>query len=190
VPYLPELGTEALELTQQIQFEPSRASALIALVPHLPESLLPQALELTQQIQDAGSRAAALIALVPHLPELGTEALELTQQIQFEPSRASALTALVPHLPESLLPQALELTRQFQDKHYSAQAFQGMADRLIQLSTSIHFWHEVLHMLSHLRRDELLQTMAKLRPFIMSLGGREALQEMIKAMNEVCRQWR
>ncbi len=190
VSYLPEsLLPQALDITRQIQAEYSRAYALSALVPHLPE-LVTEALDTTRQIQDEYSRAAALNALGPHLPEsLLPQALDITQQFQAESDRATALSALVPHLPESLLPQALDITQQFQAEYHSAQAFQGMADRLIQLSTNIRFWHEVLHMLSHLRRNELLQTMAKLRPFIVDLGGKEALQETIRAMREVCRHW-
>jgi len=114
----------------------------------------------------------------------------VTRQIGDESARARALRALVPHLPESLLPKALEVTRQIGDEYSRAQAIQGWAHRLTQLSTSHAFWCEILHVLSHLRRRELLPTLVQMEAFIASLGGKEALLEMLQAMRQVCRQWR
>jgi len=191
VPHLPKsLLPEVLEVTQQIKNETGRAKVLSALVPHHSE-LVTEALEVTWQIQSEFFCIDTLSALAPHLPEsLLLESLKVTRQIQSESGRAKALKAIAPYLPKSLLPEALEITRRIRDKYHSAQAFQGMADRLIELSTSTSLWHEVLHILSHLRRNELLPTMAELRPFIVNLGGEEALEEMIRAMREVCHQWR
>ena len=98
MPHLPELASEALAVTRQIQDESARSYALRALVPHLPE-LASEALELTRQIQDEYARSSALRALVPHLPEsLLSEALELTRQIQDEYYQATALAGIAPKL--------------------------------------------------------------------------------------------
>jgi hypothetical protein len=147
-------------------------------------------MEFTWYIQNEYVRSRVLSTLVLHLPKsFLPQVFYLVQQIANESYRADALSNLIPHLPESLLPQALDQIRLMQSESNRARAFQGMAPRLTKLSTDLSFWSEVLHALSHLPRKELLPTLAQLEPFILSLGGKEAVQEMLQAMREVCRQW-
>ncbi|MBW4528323.1 MAG: hypothetical protein KME18_24610 [Phormidium tanganyikae FI6-MK23] len=190
LPHLPEeLMGEVLAVTREIQDESARAPALCALVPHLPE-LMGEALAVTRGIQDKFACADALRALVPYLPEeLMSEALAVIRAIRPEFVRASALCASVPHLPESLLNEPLECVKEMRDPYHKAKAFQGFTQQLTCISTTPRVWSETLHVFSALHRYELMTTLANLTSFLLTLGGNDALQEMLRAMREVCQEW-
>jgi hypothetical protein len=120
---------QGLAYAQQAQQDYTKASVIQALVPHLPESLLPKVLELVRTIRFEYSRANAFIELAKHHPKLYGEALEVTRQIQDESSRSEVLTALAEQLPE-LYPEALEVTRQIQDESSRSLALRALAEKL------------------------------------------------------------
>lgn len=95
---LPDIFSEALEVTQAIPDENGRALALRYLVPHLPEHRLESALEIARAIQDENHRVFALRTLAPRMPQIIPEALDALRLIQDELSRARALSELTPHL--------------------------------------------------------------------------------------------
>ena len=128
-PYFPDIYSEALEAARNISSEYSRAIALRALAPQLPENLLPEALEAARNISSEYYRAIALRALAPQLPEIYSEALEAARNISSEYSRAIALSALAPQLPE-IYSEALEAARNIRDESYRARALSALAPQL------------------------------------------------------------
>ena len=118
---------QGLAYAQQSQQDKAKASVIQALVPHLPESLLPKVLELVRTIRFEYSRANALIALAKHDPELYEEALAVTRAIQEESSRSDELRALAEHHPE-LYEEALAVTRAIQDESSRSFALRELAE--------------------------------------------------------------
>jgi hypothetical protein len=109
----------------------ARGQALVALAPHLPETLLREALAAATAISDDRSRAEALTALAPHLPEtLLREALAAATAISNDLARATALTALAPHLPETLLREALAAATAISNDRARATALTALAPHL------------------------------------------------------------
>ncbi len=112
-PYLPFQQRSAAvgyALNAATQIDPfllggySRAEALIALAPHLPESLLPDALTAASQIEDQYYRVRALIRLALRLPleqqaSVWTQAFAAATQITNVYNRVEVLTSIIPHLP-------------------------------------------------------------------------------------------
>jgi hypothetical protein len=181
---------QGLAYVQQIPEARRRADAIATILPHLPEELMGEVLAVTREIQDESARAPALCALVPYLPEeLMSEALAVIRAIRPEFVRASALCASVPHLPESLLNEPLECVKEMRDPYHKAKAFQGFTQQLTCISTTPRVWSETLHVFSALHRYELMTTLANLTSFLLTLGGNDALQEMLRAMREVCQEW-
>jgi hypothetical protein len=129
----------ALKAARAISFDGSRARALAALAPHLPETerpaVLRDALEAARAISDNVVRAHVLAALAPHLPETERpavlrDALETARAISDDDSRARALAALAPRLPETLLRDALEVARAISDDDSRARALAALAPLL------------------------------------------------------------
>ena len=123
-------GAQGLTYAQQVQSPHGRAQAISQVVPHLPESLLPEALEVTRSINDESARASALSALAEHLPKsLLPYALEVTRTLNSESSRASVLSILAEHLPE-LWPEVLEVTCSINSESSRASALSALAEHL------------------------------------------------------------
>ncbi|MEQ8999137.1 MAG: NB-ARC domain-containing protein [Coleofasciculus sp. B1-GNL1-01] len=95
---LPDIFSEALEVTQAIPDENGRALALSYLVPNLPEHRLESALEIARAIQDENHRVFALRTLASRMPQIIPQALDSLRLIQDELSRARALSELTPYL--------------------------------------------------------------------------------------------
>jgi hypothetical protein len=111
----------------------SRANALAALAPQLPEDLLPEALAVAQTIRNDLNRSQALAALVPQLPDdLLGEALATAGAIWYQRSRSQALAALAPRLPDDLLPEALAAARAIEDEQSRCEALAALAPRLAE----------------------------------------------------------
>lgn len=128
--------------------------------------------------------------LAPHLPqEMLQKTLEAALSIQYDLNRAHALSELAPHQPQ-VLPEALEATLGIQYDLNRAVVFSNLLSVLNLSSIKFHLWCEILHNLSHRARFELLQDIPKLSDAIIALGGTEALAETLRAIQEVCRQWR
>jgi hypothetical protein len=88
-----------------------------------------------------------------------------------------------------MLQEALRIARGIQDDSNRANCFSSL---LLALNVaSIKFlWREILHNLSHQYRYQLLEDIPKLSDAIIALGGIEALSATVRAIQEVCRQWR
>jgi|GEM_PF-1197518 len=126
----PEDPSNLLHSLSTIQNEVDRVSALIALIPHLPDTLLPNVLENIRSIQDAFSRFQGLAILATLLPEAVPEALQSALEIEDESTQLRALTSVVEKLPSELLPQALQVARTINDTFARARALIALVDKL------------------------------------------------------------
>jgi len=100
------------------------------LIPHLPDTLLPNVLENIRSIQDAFSRFQGLAILATLLPEAVPEALQSALEIEDESTQLRALTSVVEKLPSELLPQALQVARTINDTFARARALIALVDKL------------------------------------------------------------
>jgi len=76
-----------------------------------------------------------------------------------------------------------------QDKCYEAEVLSELLPQLKPSFFNFSLWKEILHLLAHRTREELLTDISKLSPFIIALGGKEALAATARAIQEVGRQW-
>ncbi|MGH8066267.1 MAG: hypothetical protein ACRERE_13740, partial [Candidatus Entotheonellia bacterium] len=128
-PHLPEprrieVLRQALEAVQEIyqsrddDWDAShRGSALLRLVPKLPEALLPEALEAAREIVSPQHQADVLMYLARHMPEsLVPRALRIVRSLQLEKDRAELLGSLALRLPSlsrlEIFKEALAAARQ------------------------------------------------------------------------------
>ncbi|MBE9508761.1 MAG: protein kinase [Chloroflexi bacterium] len=169
-----------LEAVRGIRDAGSRAEALVALIPHLPEVLLSQALaiacELPEEDKSAGTSPLpdALSTLAPRLPErLLQEALETAWTIQSEYYRAKVVAELASHLPgperEHVLLDAVAVAQGIDDEVEQATTLTGMSRHLsepllrdvlafVPTIQDERFWVNVLNELVHrLAESDLLE---------------------------------
>jgi hypothetical protein len=148
-------------------------------------------LELVQGIQTESDCFWALNKLIPQLPDhLLLRALEVAQGLKFESYRARILNKLVPRLSGELLNTALTMAREFRDCYHRAAVFQSLASKLSLISTDIDPLCEMLLVLSHLGRQELILGFSNLAGYIVQKFGKSALEEMVESMREVSYQWK
>jgi|694.fasta_scaffold01205_27 serine/threonine-protein kinase len=126
----PEAPSNLLNSLSTIEDETDRVSALIALVAHLPHSLLPNALEIVRNLQHTFSRFQGLAILATLLPEVVPEALQAALNITNESTLLRALTSLVEKLPVELLPQALQASLTIDDAFSRTRALIALVDKL------------------------------------------------------------
>ncbi len=127
--------TQALAITQLMAKGSQCASALAALLPHLPCELFRETVMIARSISDEAARAKALAVLAPHLPEaLLAEALTAAKRIGNAYARATALTGLAPHLSlieqSTVLAEALAAAKGISDEYARANALAGLAPYL------------------------------------------------------------
>jgi hypothetical protein len=123
---------EGLTYARRVPVPHTRAQALAALVPQLPESMresaLVEALANARVTTDETARARVLVALARHLTEaLLAETLNVAQGITDEAARALALVALSPRLPEALLIEVYESSRVIRGKTYRVNVLTALA---------------------------------------------------------------
>ncbi|MBN1372665.1 MAG: hypothetical protein JW987_12060, partial [Anaerolineaceae bacterium] len=171
-----------------------------ALAERLPEEqrkeVLGEALSLARGMQDEWARSRVLSALAERLPEeqLG-EALSLAQGMQAEGARSSVLMALAERLPEEqrkeVMGEALSLARGNQDGWARSRVLRLLAERLmvIQYDEKVRLWHQTLPVLSSRSRSYFLSDIAKLMPFLYSIGDENFLQDILHRVQEVCNWW-
>jgi hypothetical protein len=98
-----ELGAPqaALDQVRSIQDPQGRATALAALVPHLPPELIRDTHPLIAPPIDETDRVRSCVTLAPYLPaDLAMETLEAVRRLADPVQRIEALTNLAPYLPE------------------------------------------------------------------------------------------
>ncbi len=120
--YLPEIGSEALEIASSITEESERAAAIAELAPHLPENLLFQALEIAKNITSQFYRDNAIKKIVPYLSEnLLADNLKGKDKVKLANLAADSIAQLGPQMSEKKLSKALEnalkITSEFHRNH-------------------------------------------------------------------------
>jgi hypothetical protein len=93
-----------------------RNELLLALLPILPGSLIPELAEIARQTEDPGARVAGVLQMLDRLPtaergELIDTAVKAARAIEGEFDRVEALVSLAPRLAESQLSEALAAAR-------------------------------------------------------------------------------
>jgi hypothetical protein len=108
-----------------------RAGALIALIPKLPEKLLPQAIQTAQAIKHEQSRIQALLALNCKLTEDSLHLImPVIQSFADEVHRFRILESLALKLPVKLMPQVLQIVQEIQSENIRAYTIGAIADKL------------------------------------------------------------
>ncbi|MEO1446295.1 MAG: NB-ARC domain-containing protein, partial [Cyanobacteria bacterium J06635_11] len=124
---------QGLAYAQQARNPRQRAECISAIVPYMPQTLLPEVLNTISNIKDVTSRAYVLSKLAEHFPEVWPDVLTAIQQIQDRYGedrkrtegfsyRALALESIVHLLPSQYWSQALAIAREIQDVSDRAQA--------------------------------------------------------------------
>ena len=196
-PYLPAVMLrEALTIVKDIRHGEARARALVAMAPHLPETLFPEALTVGRETLYEDARMGALVGLAPHLPGAQLAgALEAIYEIEDEYSRAQGLAGLAPHLPEpsrrEALRKAVGAAKEIRYMDDRARALGALVPCLIQLPRFILYplWCETLSSLAQRTRQDILCDLQVLAPLIAELGGKEAIAETFRAIQNTGRWW-
>ncbi|ACK71265.1 NB-ARC domain protein [Gloeothece citriformis PCC 7424] len=124
---------QGLAYALQIQNYIFLISAISAIAPHLPSSLLLEAVSFARSIEDESDRARTLRELVPHLAKVSIEeALCVARSIEDKYYRASALSQLVTHRSE-LIEEALCVARSIEDKDDRASALSQLVTHRSEL---------------------------------------------------------
>lgn len=114
----------AVAHARQLHDVPTRVTALLELVPHLPEArrsaVVAEAIVNSRTMRDLETKARALAKAAAHLPQrqaaqIVAEALKAAEGVEVEAERADALSALVSVLPGCLGEQALALASTIED---------------------------------------------------------------------------
>jgi hypothetical protein len=161
---------QGLAYAQQTQDPEHRAACLAALVPHIPESLLPEVLETIAQIHDVTYRSFALAALAQRFPPYWPEVLLAIRQIQDRQdysgskrpgffSKAQGLSQIIHYLPSEFLVEVLDLARHIKSESHRADALGDLAPHL-----PLDLWPEALNLIRQIdpewRRADALGDLA------------------------------
>jgi len=185
----------------------ARAIALTGLAEHLSEEQkrksVNAALEAALTIRDEYFRDRALTGLAEYLSEeqIGA-ALEVALAIQDDYDRARALTGLAEHLSEEqkgeVITAALEAALAIQDRFKRSTMLDILIPILVQPETmnhidSICIWKNALHALSRYPRNEFINKLVILFPFMFSFfpnqDKEDAALSVFTAIREVCQWW-
>lgn len=181
------------EAAQTLHFERHVAWVLVALAPHLPDKVYATANRLTVE----RPRAQALGALAPHLAAGQHETellhmLEVAQDTRDKKTRVELLTALLPHLPtdyrDGVLQQVLGAAQNTQSRVATLFKFALPISATEPLSAYRAWWVSQRD-LAKLPRGECYQIIGEWIPVIENLGGEEALEGTLRAVEDVARWW-
>jgi hypothetical protein len=207
LPYLPEKPLQyALSTARTIRQDSERAKALSHLASQLPKTLQGQVVEEAittwKAIKEPLARIEAMIELLPFLPESLRERVCKESLVALPAigglTRDCLLGRLAPYLPESLLLEALAAARMIKwGSMVRRLVLPSLARRLITLShsTLTSLWlarqgeDNLLHFSAHRSRPEFLSDLRDLTPVIVTLGGKEAIVEIFRAIQDVGRWW-
>ncbi|MFG6103464.1 NB-ARC domain-containing protein [Leptothoe sp. EHU-05/26/07-4] len=178
-------AAQGLAYIQQVP-EPKRCSEyIVAIVPYLSESLLPEARTVIAKIQDSPYQVYTLAKLAEHFPSVWPDVLNAIPAIQDHQTiiprphdqsffcRAIALAKIITLLPENCLPQATILAYQIRGNAGQALALTALAIRnpelqseaLEKIQTIENFTEKayVLNRLSRVRPGLVPQALAVIR---------------------------
>ncbi len=211
-PFMPQ---EVLAISEQIQDENKRLEVLTAITPHFPQEVL----ENSKGIQDKKKRIEILLTIIPHLPQeihktVIADTLEIIYDLQEKKIQAEMLITLVPHLPEEIrktivqevLMLSLEVHNEesiwidlvgraeiweFDHERTRGTLFTKLIEHLLLFSRShlYDLWQETLPILSRHIRPDFLSDVEALIPIIHYLGGKKAVRDTWKAVQNASAWW-
>ncbi|MCP4548694.1 MAG: hypothetical protein GY835_19730 [bacterium] len=203
-PHLPErLLGEALAEAREIEDEGSRAQTFSGLALYLPEAsrkqVAEEALATVPKIWDADDRARVLI-LAKLATRMGEteQARDIRALIREAEDEAQIAGDLALRLAQLGDPEgALAAARQYEDENKRTQALSALTTHLTTLSRPelTRIWLQeqeggnLLHFLARRTRKDLLVDLQVLAPVIAALGGREAVPETFRAIQDVGEWW-
>ncbi len=187
-----EIVIERARKSQQF-FEPG----LLALTPHLPESLAREALTVALQLPDSTTRESVLSQLCTRIAELGggQDVLSHAQNIKNPFWRANALRAIASHIHEgvqdSVWREVLAATQQIENTKEYSKMIATLSPQLATwpLSTLYKVWRDIIPRLASSTRQYLVPNLCCLTPVLATLGGTEAPVELLHAIEDVYRWW-
>jgi hypothetical protein len=187
-----EIVMERAKQSQQF-FEPG----LLALTPHLPESLAREALTVALRLPDSTTRESVLSQLCTRIAELGRgqDVLSHAQNIKNPFWRANALRAIASHIHEgvqdSVWREMLAATQQIEDTKEYSKMIATLSPQLATwpLSPLHAVWRDIIPRLASGTRQYLVPNLCCLTPVLATLGGKEAPVELLHAIEDVYRWW-
>jgi hypothetical protein len=209
---LPDLSKsqlkEVLQDTLLLEDELDRVYRLGFLVPHLPNSLqkevVSQAINFAQSL-DFNQSHEILSKLLPYLPksvidQFTRQVIDSIHEINFVELQADysvetqidslidSLTALRPYLPKTLISKALQAASSIQDEKIRAEILETLLPCATDPLTDLYpQWKDYLRTLSNQDRQHWLSVMSSLAPIIKPLGGKEAVEEAVYAVQDIGR---
>jgi hypothetical protein len=185
---------EALALVRAIASERERASALVELIPLLPEKALAQVLADTSALEGGSWKDIVLERLALRYCELNCpdEAFKVAQGSSGEWARVRTIAALAPEMPQEMLLEALGVANEDLFATTRTEIFSDLSPELAKCPRSelVHVWHGLLPQLASRPRSELLQDLCALMPVISVLGGSMSLTDIALSVGEVAQWWR
>jgi hypothetical protein len=178
--------------------------ALTAIIPELPEPLLPDVLTLTRGMESESMRARVLWTLVPRLrehderrqapgagPGLLGEARAQGRQLSSYSRRARVLGALAPALGDRVWAEALDAAAQVDHPGLRSYILELLAPELAELPPAVLYplWERLLHRLARWPRADLRRALGALAPVIGALGGPAARLESARAIRDTAGTW-
>lgn len=187
----------ALSLPPEERDTRPKGMALAGLLPRLAElDRAREALAEALALEDDFWRGKALARMAPSLPaDLLPQAVRAAEQIPltaFDESRTEALTKLaIALVARDNLPVALAVARTIDGVEMRVEALRQAASRVprLDMAQGRQLWQETLHALATRHRADLLRDLVALVPFVVTLGGREALAEIGRYLEKVGRWW-
>jgi hypothetical protein len=182
-----ELLPVALQKSLTLEDDQSRFQALLALLPHLANSLKDQALTTALEIAQAKTsrydKVWALIDLAPHLSVSHLEeVLHLATSLTNDEGRADesaiaeAITHLTPYLTNSLIREAVDITRTFQEESSRFETFVGLLPYLPDLEKTDVLDEAIKLAKNKESKHTQAQALAKLAPHLPESGLQEILE--------------
>jgi hypothetical protein len=181
--------SEALDAARVIQDESSRARVLRELA-KLDAADFFALLDAARAIQDESSRAWVLRELAKLDAAYFSEALDAARVIQDESSRAGVLSELAKLTSQDSLPRIWEAMLCLSHKPTRARSLSSSLSHFSLSTLPLSNWQAYLHLLATRRRPDLMQDLSTLHPAIVHLGGEAAMPGVVRAMREVCEQWK
>ena len=178
----------------------SLESTLRRVAPHISVTFSQKWLEVVNKFESPLLQVIATVTLASCLPAEPREKimdamLQIAQTFQDPRGRASAFAELAPHLlqaqKEEILREALQTAGKIEHEGFRIPVLAKLAPHLTKLPNHILYpvWRTTLHVLATRTRRAFVNDLAALSPVLFALGGTQAIEESIQAIEEVGQWW-
>ncbi len=198
---IPEIPVQDIQLlVQEIKKEEHRVQVMGALASHLSEASLQEILLTVRSItagdEDTWAEVEATIQMFPSLPKTLIKAsLGGERRPTYKGLKAEVLTKIVPYLSEKLkcetVREALQAAQLLEERDDRARVLAEMTPHLLDLPPVALYalWRDLLHLLAHSTRPDLLTNIRTLTPIMLKLGGPEVILEISRVILAVGEWW-